>query len=73
MTICDYDLWHRAMPNTSEKNRFMIKFLFARMTEPEKPTWNNEVREWVKVPSVLPGDDMDWQQMYESINGSSHL
>ena len=64
VTICDYDLWHRAMPNTSDRNRFMIKFLFARMTEPENPTWNNEVREWVKVPSVLPGDDMDWQQMY---------
>ncbi len=64
VTICDYDLWHRAMPNTSEKNRFMIKFLFARMTEPEKPTWNNKNLEWVDVPPVLPNDNIDCQQMY---------
>lgn len=64
VTVCDYDLWHRAMPNTSDKSRFMIKFLFARMTEPEKPTWNNKSREWIEVPPVRPGDTTDCQNMY---------
>ena len=37
VTIANYDLWHRAMPNTSDQNRYMVKFLFARMTEPRAP------------------------------------
>ena len=30
VTIVHYDLWHRAMPNSSEGPRYMMKFLFAR-------------------------------------------
>ena len=41
MTIVHYDLWHRAMPNRTEMNRYMMKFLFTRMEEPQGPSWNN--------------------------------
>ncbi len=41
VTIAHYDLWHRAMPNRSEKRRYMMKFLFARMSEPRSPSWNH--------------------------------
>lgn len=34
VTIVHYDVWHRAMANYSEKNRYMMKFLFCRMSEP---------------------------------------
>ena len=50
MTIVHYDLWHRAMPNRTETNRYMMKFLFTRMEEPQGPSWNNEDTEWT------PGD-----------------
>lgn len=46
VTIVHYDLWHRAMPNTSIKKRFMVKFLFARLEEPEAPSWKCETPEW---------------------------
>ena len=46
VTITNYDLWHRAMPNHSSQKRYMMKFLFARMSEPEIPSWNNQDLEW---------------------------
>ena len=33
VTIVHYDLWHRAMANTSARARYMVKFLFTRMSE----------------------------------------
>ena len=27
-------------------NRYMMKFLFARMSEPQAPSWNNETTDW---------------------------
>jgi hypothetical protein len=38
--IIHYELWHRAMPNLGDRNRFMMKFLFFRVNEPEQPVWN---------------------------------
>ena len=49
VTITNYDLWHRAMPNSSSKKRYMMKFLFARMSEPEVPSWNNQDTEWASA------------------------
>ena len=46
VAIVNYDLWHRAMPNRTNKNRYMMKFLFARMSEPQSPSWNSEKPEW---------------------------
>lgn len=40
VTIVNYDLWHRATENLSDRNRFMLKFLFCRMAEPAAPSWN---------------------------------
>ena len=36
VVIVHYDLWHRAMPNLTNRKRFMLKFLFARMEEPKE-------------------------------------
>ncbi len=61
MTIVHYDLWHRAMPNRTDQNRYMMKFLFTRMEEPDQPSWNNEGAEWI------PSDDgqrLMWQHLW---------
>ena len=61
MTIVHYDLWHRAMPNRTEVNRYMMKFLFTRMEEPQQPSWNNDGAEWI------PNDDgqrLMWQHLW---------
>ena len=46
VTIVHYDLWHRAMPNQSDKKRYMLKFLFIRLDEPQTPAWKNNTADW---------------------------
>ena len=38
-TLVHFDLWHRAMPNSTEANRYMMKFQFTRLSE-LKGSWN---------------------------------
>jgi ectoine hydroxylase-related dioxygenase (phytanoyl-CoA dioxygenase family) len=41
VAITHYDIWHAWMPNTSTKNRRMLKFLFDRTDmNPTEPSWN---------------------------------
>ena len=41
-----FDAWHRATQNVSDKKRYMLKFQFARMCEPEAPMWHHQSRAW---------------------------
>lgn len=64
-TIVHYDLWHRAMPNHSDRDRFMVKFLFARLREPQKPTWDHGHSVWQETtndgpPSALCRSAWNW-------------
>jgi HEAT repeat protein len=49
VTIVNFDTWHRATANTSDKKRYMLKFQFIRMQEPRVPTWNQENPTWQPV------------------------
>ncbi|MDE2847389.1 MAG: HEAT repeat domain-containing protein [Gemmatimonadota bacterium] len=42
VTIIHFDLWHRAFPNQTDKVRYMMKFQFTRMSEPDRPWWNRQ-------------------------------
>ena len=59
VAFANYDLWHRAMPNSSEKKRYMMKFLYARMSEPEAPTWANRETEWANGTLVGPAEHQE--------------
>ena len=67
VTIANYDLWHRKMPNHTAHNRYMVKFLFARMSEPRAPSWHNQQSTWPGAPAALEGDGEELQQMYEQV------
>ena len=67
VTITNYDLWHRAMPNTTDHHRYMVKFLFARMSEPQSPAWNNGQPDWPGVAPAMAGDDVQLQKMYAHV------
>jgi hypothetical protein len=42
VTIGHYHSWHSSWgTNHSNKNRYMIKFLFSRSREPQRPSWNS--------------------------------
>ena len=54
VAFANYDLWHRAMPNSSEKRRYMMKFLYTRMSEPQEPTWANKETDWTNGTPIGP-------------------
>jgi len=46
VALIHFDSWHRATENVSSKDRYMLKFQFARTQEPEQPTWDHQSRAW---------------------------
>lgn len=75
VTVVHYDLWHRASANIGQKSRFMMKFLFCRMQEPQKPSWNSGDATW-HAPSNGSFTRRDqaslWQQMWKWHRGIAH-
>ena len=65
-----YDLWHRGMGNTTDKKRYMMKFMFARMEEPREPSWDSQDSDWlVEDDSGLNGV---WSHMWRWYTGASN-
>ena len=42
VVILHYDIWHAGTANTSEKVRYMLKFLFERKANPSVPSWRHD-------------------------------
>ena len=63
--LVHYDVWHRALRNDSGRNRYMLKFLFCRATEPTVPAWNNREAEW-QASAGREQDSLEplWQAMW---------
>ena len=59
VAFANYDLWHRAMPNQTEERRYMMKFLYARMTEPLEPTWENREKLWSNGTAAGPAEHQE--------------
>lgn len=74
VTLMHFDSWHRANPNVSDNKRYMLKFQFTRLREPEGPTWKHRDEVWTP-----PEDDANpavsadvWKWMRgEAVNGRS--
>lgn len=66
VTIVHYDLWHRAVANQSDRDRFMVKFLFTRMSEPRQPSWDHRNDAWHAQendpPTGLCRSTWDWMR-----------
>ena len=69
VAIVHYDLFHRATPNRSDRNRYMMKFLFARTAEPRSPSWRTEGSGWPADGSALDLDPPGGpdRRMYEHV------
>ncbi len=46
VTLVNFDSWHRAMANCSNKKRYMLKFQFTRMQEPSQSLPGNGHTHW---------------------------
>ena len=69
VTFANYDLWHRAMPNQTDQMRYMMKFLYLRMSEPETASWLNQESDWDKISAEVNSEfyNPEHHQMYQSI------
>lgn len=74
VTLVHYDLWHRAMPNQSDKKRHMLKFLFTRLDEPKAPSWNSTDSTWQPLNggASLEGHDVMWQSLWNWFYGKQN-
>lgn len=62
VTIVHYDLLHRGTANAGDKTRFMAKFLFTRMTEPQASTWDHRDPNW--EPTGDPQEGI-WRHLWD--------
>ena len=77
VTLVHYDLWHRAMPNQSDKKRHMLKFLFTRLDEPKVPAWNSAGPMWQPLDGDASSGEHEvmwrslWNWFYGKQNGAT--
>ena len=51
VNLVNFDTWHRATANRSDRMRYMLKFQFTRMREPAAgPSWNSPAARWRADP-----------------------
>ena len=78
VSIIHFDLWHRAMANQTDKTRYMMKFQFIRLDEPQQPEWNVEDSEWNSQgfdenvnPSAKKHENA-WRQIWQWMTGGTN-
>ena len=74
VTLVHYDLWHRAMPNQSDKKRHMLKFLFTRLDEPKTPSWNSTDSTWGSLDDKVSsgGHEVMWRSLWNWFYGKQN-
>lgn len=78
ITIIHFDLWHRAMANHTDKTRYMMKFQFIRMDEPQAPEWNTTDLSWKSVDSHQASNaasfthEGTWRHVWNWMTGESN-
>lgn len=71
MVLVHFDLWHKASLNTSNLERYMLKFQFARLSAPQFPTWNHSDEEFI-VPQDVPCQHEDlWLDVWHWLRGQA--
>ena len=73
VTIVHYDLWHRAMPNSSDKRRYMLKFLFIRLDEPQVPAWKSDTADWHTLGNEEASEHPElWESLWDWYSGKQN-
>jgi HEAT repeat protein len=44
--LVHFDIVHGGSMNFADRSRYMVKFVFARATDPKEPSWKSESAEW---------------------------
>jgi hypothetical protein len=68
--LIHYDIWHRKMKNFTEDKRFMMKFEFIRMQEPDSPSWDHTDPMWqLDEPPALNLSAV-WRRQWNWLRGA---
>ena len=57
LLILHYDIWHAGTANTSDKVRYMVKYLFERSSESEDPSWDHDSSQDTRILDRLEKDE----------------
>ena len=57
VVILHYDIWHAGTANTSDRVRYMLKFLFQRTQSPSTPSWNHDASNDSAIRKRLESDN----------------
>ena len=75
VSIIHFDLWHRAMANQTDKVRYMMKFQFIRLDEPEEPEWDVQDFAWNPEGLDIDGNpaalkhETTWRHVWHWLSG----
>lgn len=78
VSIIHFDLWHRAMANQTDKTRYMMKFQFIRLDEPQEPEWDATDPNWspdgldVNTNPAAKRHETTWRHVWNWMTGSSN-
>ena len=53
LLILHYDIWHAGTANTSGNIRYMVKFLYDRMSKPSEPSWDHHKANLFEITKIL--------------------
>lgn len=56
--LLHFDMVHAGFPNTTDRTRYMVKFVFARTRHPTSPSWDNAEAAWRRPAGCIPEYDL---------------
>ncbi len=70
--LVHFDMVHAGLSNCSDSDRFMLKFVFNRVSNPSAPTWKSERSAWhgSQAQSVTAPTDA-WQFVWRWMRGNA--
>jgi HEAT repeat protein len=71
--LVHFDVAHGGSLNVGAYCRHMVKFVFARVSEPQEPSWNCRSSQWQRPDSVLNPHDQEitWQRIWHWLSGDA--
>lgn len=70
--LLHFDMVHAGFPNTTDRTRYMVKFVFARTRHPASPSWDNTETAWRRPAGCIPEYDLPaaWSWLWDWMRGA---
>ena len=71
--LLHFDMVHAGFPNSTDRTRYMVKFVFARTQHATAPAWDNAEAHWRKPEHCLAEYDAPaaWRYIWQWMRGAS--